>query len=138
MIGQPVADVDTSALVIDLDAMERNLDAMAAFARERGLRLRTHAKTHKSAWLAAQQIARGAVGVCVQKTSEAEALALQGVRELFITNQVIDPAKLMRVAALSRQISLAIAVDSALGIERLAEPGAHRTQDRTADRGRRG
>ncbi len=120
MIGQPVAAVDTPALVIDLDAMERNLDAMAAFARERGLRLRPHAKTHKSAWLAAQQIARGAVGVCVQKTSEAEALALQGVRELFITNQVIDPAKLMRVAALSRQISLAIAVDSALGIERLA------------------
>jgi D-serine deaminase-like pyridoxal phosphate-dependent protein len=112
--------LDTPALVLDLDAFERNLDAMAAFARERGLRLRPHAKTHKSAWIAAQQVARGAVGVCVQKTSEAEALARAGVHDIFITNEVIDPAKLARIAALARQAKLAIAVDSALGIQRLA------------------
>jgi D-serine deaminase-like pyridoxal phosphate-dependent protein len=60
------------------------------------------------------------VGVCVQKTSEAEALARAGVRDLFITNEVIDPAKLARVAALAARVRLAIAVDSALGVERLA------------------
>jgi D-serine deaminase-like pyridoxal phosphate-dependent protein len=112
--------IDTPALVVDLDALDRNLAAMAAFARARGLRLRPHAKTHKSAWLAKAQIEQGAVGVCVQKTSEAEALAHAGVTDLFITNEVIDAAKLARVAALSRQIRLAIAVDSATGIERLA------------------
>lgn len=120
MIGQPVAMIDTPALVIDLDAMERNLMAMAAFARERGLRLRPHAKMHKSAWISRRQIELGAVGVCVQKTSEAEALAAQGVDDIFISNEVIDPAKLARVAALARQVRLAIAVDSPLGIERLA------------------
>jgi D-serine deaminase-like pyridoxal phosphate-dependent protein len=124
VIGASVTLIDTPALVIDLDAMERNLAAMAAFARERGLRMRPHAKTHKSAWLAQRQIELGAVGVCVQKTSEAEALANAGVTDLFITNEVIDPAKLARVAALSRRVRLAIAVDSALGIERLAASGA--------------
>ncbi len=120
LVGQDVAAIDTPALVIDLDAMQRNLTAMAAFARERGLRLRPHAKTHKSAWIAQAQIAQGAVGVCVQKTSEAKALAAQGVRDIFITNQVIDEAKLAHVAALARDAKLAIAVDSGLGIERLA------------------
>jgi D-serine deaminase-like pyridoxal phosphate-dependent protein len=119
-VGLPVTAIDTPALVIDLDAMQRNLAAMAAFARERGLRLRPHAKTHKSVWLAQQQIALGAVGVCVQKTSEAEALAAQGVRDLFITNEVIDEAKLVRVATLAREAVLSIAVDSTLGVQRLA------------------
>ncbi|MBE0588686.1 MAG: DSD1 family PLP-dependent enzyme, partial [Hydrogenophaga sp.] len=67
-VGQGVAAIDTPALVIDLDAMERNLARMAAFAAGRGLRLRPHAKMHKSAELAKRQVAHGAVGVCVQKT----------------------------------------------------------------------
>jgi D-serine deaminase-like pyridoxal phosphate-dependent protein len=121
-----VDGIDTPALVVDLDAMERNLDAMAAFARERGLRLRPHAKMHKSAWIAEQQRTRGAVGVCVQKTSEAEALARAGVRDLFISNEVVDPAKLARVAALAVKVKLAIAVDSVLGVERLAAALADR------------
>jgi D-serine deaminase-like pyridoxal phosphate-dependent protein len=120
-VNEAVAAVDTPALVLDLDAMERNLAAMAAFARERGLRLRPHAKTHKSAWLAKQQIAHGAVGVCVQKASEAEALAAQGVNDIFISNEVVDAAKLARVAALAGRARLAIAVDSVLGVERLAD-----------------
>jgi D-serine deaminase-like pyridoxal phosphate-dependent protein len=116
--------IDTPALVVDLDALDRNLAAMAAFACARGLRLRPHAKTHKSAWLAQAQIALGAVGVCVQKTSEAEALARAGVRDLFITNEVVDPPKLARIAALAREVRLALAVDSRPGIERLAASGA--------------
>jgi len=119
-----VEDIDTPALVVDLDAMDRNLAAMADFARDHGLRLRPHAKMHKSAWIAQRQVALGAVGVCVQKTSEAEALARAGVRDLFISNEVIDRAKLARVAALSHRVKLAIAVDDALGIERLAACGA--------------
>ena len=65
--GDPVATVATPALVIDLDAMERNLAAMAVFARAHGVRLRPHAKMHKSAAIAKAQIAAGAVGVCAQK-----------------------------------------------------------------------
>ncbi len=98
-VGDPVAAIDTPALVIDLDAMERNLAAMADFARARGVRLRPHAKMHKCAAIARLQRAAGAVGVCVQKTSEAEALAAAGVDDIYISNEVIDRAKLARVAA---------------------------------------
>ena len=118
--GDSVASIDTPALVVDLDAMERNLAAMAAFARAHGVRLRPHAKMHKCAAIARLQMAAGAVGVCVQKTSEAEALAAAGIDDLYISNEVIAPAKLARVAALARRVKLAIAVDSAEGVERLA------------------
>src|SRR6202008_3960347 len=70
--------------------------------------------------IAKLQIEAGAVGVCVQKLSEAEVLAGLGVADIFISNEIVDPAKLERVAALAGRIRLAIAVDSALGVERLA------------------
>jgi D-serine deaminase-like pyridoxal phosphate-dependent protein len=119
--GDPVDAIETPALVVDLDAMERNLAAMAAFARAHGVRLRPHAKMHKCAAIARLQIAAGAVGVCVQKTSEAEALAEAGIADIYISNEVIAPRKLARVAALARRIRVAIAVDSAEGVDRLAE-----------------
>ncbi len=118
--GDPVAAIDTPALVVDLDAFERNLDRMARFARERNVRLRPHAKTHKCAAVALRQVALGAVGVCVQKTGEAEALAAGGVQDIFVSNEVIGPHKLARLAALARHRTLAIAVDSLAGIELLA------------------
>ena len=119
-VGDAVAAIDTPALVIDLDAMERNLAAMAAFASAHHVALRPHAKLHKSAAIAKLQIAAGAVGVCVQKLSEAEALAEAGVRDIYISNEVVDPAKLARLAALAGRVKLALAVDSPLGIDRLA------------------
>ncbi|MBC8056781.1 MAG: alanine racemase, partial [Rhizobiales bacterium] len=100
--------------------MERNCAAMATFASARGLRLRPHAKMHKSARIATQQIEAGAVGVCVQKVGEAESLADAGVPDIYLSNEVIAPAKLARLAALAGRVKLAIAVDSLLGIERLA------------------
>jgi D-serine deaminase-like pyridoxal phosphate-dependent protein len=119
-VGDAVAAIDTPALVIDLDALERNLAAMSGFARDRGVRLRPHAKMHKCAAIARLQIDAGAVGVCVQKTSEAEALAAAGIDDIYISNEVVGSAKLARVAALARRVRLAIAVDSVEGIERLA------------------
>ena len=124
-IGQPVADIDTPAAVVDLDAMERNIARMADFARQHQVRWRPHAKLHKSAALALQLQRAGACGACVQKTSEAEALAAGGVLDIFISNEVIDPAKLRRVARLAARLvaaggQLALAVDSSEGIARLA------------------
>jgi D-serine deaminase-like pyridoxal phosphate-dependent protein len=119
-VGDPVDTIDTPALVVDLDAMERNLAAMAAFARTHGVRLRPHAKMHKCAAIAQLQVAAGAVGVCVQKVGEAEALVGAGVRDVYVSNVVVAEAKLARFAALAGRATLAIAVDSALGVERLA------------------
>lgn len=125
-LGQSVQAIDTPSLVIDLDAMERNLARMAAFAREHGLRLRPHAKMHKCAALAQQQIAAGAVGVCVQKTAEAQVLAGRGIDDIYISNQVIAPDKLARVARLAQQLQarsgqLALAVDSLHCVQAVAQ-----------------
>ena len=126
LIGHSVNAIDTPALVVDLDMMERNLRTMAAFAELHKVMLRPHAKMHKSAALAKLQMAHGAVGVCVQKTSEAEALAALGVSNIYISNEVVSPFKLKRVAALARELEalggqLAIAVDSAEGLRRLVQ-----------------
>ncbi len=126
LIGHSVNAIDTPALVLDLDMMERNLRTMAAFAERHQVLLRPHAKMHKSAELAKLQIAAGAVGVCVQKTSEAEALVAGGVHNIFITNEVVALHKLTRIAALTRVLApqggkLAICVDSMEGIKRLAD-----------------
>jgi D-serine deaminase-like pyridoxal phosphate-dependent protein len=118
--GDPVSAIATPALVIDLDAMERNIARMAEFTAKHGMRLRPHAKTHKCGEIARRQIAAGAVGVCVQKSSEALALAEAGVADIFVSNEVIDEAKLRELAALAARVKLSIAVDSALGVDRLA------------------
>lgn len=120
-VGHGVATLDTPALVLDLDAMERNLQRMADWARARALRLRPHAKMHKSAELARLQMAHGAVGVCVQKTDEALALAHAGVADIFISNEVIAPAKLLRLARAVRELPtrFGLAVDSEHGVHAL-------------------
>ena len=125
-IGLRVDQIDTPALVVDLDAMERNIARMADFARKHQVLWRPHAKLHKSAEIALQLQRAGAVGACVQKTAEAEALAEGGVHDITITNQVIAHPKLLRVARLAAHLQtqggrLALAVDSAEGIQRLAE-----------------
>ena len=126
LIGKPAHDIDTPALVIDLDAMKRNLVRMAEFARKHQVRWRPHAKLHKSVLLAKMQVKAGAVGVCVQKTAEAEIMVAGGVHDVYISNQVIAPAKLARVAALTQAVAahggqIAIAVDSLEGVSRLAQ-----------------
>ena len=120
-VGEPASAIDTPALVVDADALERNIATLAAYVRDRRLRLRPHAKTHKSADIAQRQLAAGAVGVCVQKVSEAEALADAGVPDIYISNEVVAGPKLDRVAALARRVRLAIAVDSELGVQRLGQ-----------------
>jgi D-serine deaminase-like pyridoxal phosphate-dependent protein len=110
-IGAPYSEIDTPALVIDLDAMERNMASMAKLMRKAGVRLRPHAKTHKSATISAKQVALGAVGVCCQKVGEAEALAAGGVKDILISNEVVGARKLGRLAVLARTIRLGVCVD---------------------------
>ena len=125
LIGKSVHEIDTPALVIDLDAMKHNLTRMADFAKKHHIRWRPHAKLHKSVLLAKKQIKAGAVGVCVQKTAEAEVMVAGGIYNVYISNEVIAPAKLARVAALTQAVAahggqIAIAVDSLVGVVRLS------------------
>jgi D-serine deaminase-like pyridoxal phosphate-dependent protein len=115
--GMREDEIDTPALVLDLDAFEHNLDTMAALLAHTPTRLRAHAKTHKSSVVAHLQIARGAVGQCVQKVSEAEALAWGGVPDILVSNEVVGAAKLARLAALARICRIAVCVDDAAQVD---------------------
>jgi D-serine deaminase-like pyridoxal phosphate-dependent protein len=111
-IGAPLDEVDTPALIVDLDAFEHNLARMADFAREAGVRLRPHAKTHKCPTIAHRQIAAGAVGQCCQKVGEAEALVRGGVRDVLVSNEIVGASKLRRLAALASEATIALCFDA--------------------------
>lgn len=126
LIGQPVHAIETPALVVDLDAMQRNMNRMAQHVRQHRVRWRPHAKLHKSVQIAQWLEQAGAHGHCVQKLQEAETLAAGGIRNLYISNQVVTPSKLARVAQLALHLQaaggrLALAVDHIEGIHRLAQ-----------------
>jgi 3-hydroxy-D-aspartate aldolase len=123
-IDATLAEVDTPALVIDLDAFERNLQRMASFVKHAGVRLRAHAKTHKSPDVAARQVALGAVGVCCQKVSEAEVMVAGGIADVLVANEVAGAAKLDRLAALARRAKVGVCVDDADNVAELEAAAA--------------
>jgi D-serine deaminase-like pyridoxal phosphate-dependent protein len=110
-LGDSVAMIDTPALVVDLDPFERNLDLMANAVIGAGIALRPHAKSHKCPDIARQQIARGAVGICCQKVDEAAAFVEAGIKDVLVTNEIVAPAKLARLASLARVATIGVLVD---------------------------
>ena len=110
-IASPIDEVETPALLIDLDAYGRNLDRMADSLQGYPVRLRAHAKTHKCPIIANHQVSRGAVGICCQTLGEAEAMVFGGVRNILITNQIVSPGKIRRLAALAKQAEVMACVD---------------------------
>lgn len=136
--------LNTPALIVDIDALDANIAAMAEFARRHGVALRPHAKTHKSADIARRQIAAGALGVCCAKLGEAEALAEAGIGGLHITSAVVAPQGIDRLIALNGRVKeLTVVVDNAANVDALSaaagaanqrlslivdvDPGMHRT-----------
>ena len=113
-------DLATPFLYVDLDRMKRNIDAMAAAARELSVQLRPHAKTHKVPEIARLQIAAGASGVTLAKVSEAEVFADASIDDLFLAYQIVSPVQLERLTRLARRTRLRCAVDSRDGAERLS------------------
>src|SRR5262245_19426186 len=107
-----VDEIDTPALVVELDAFERNVRKMADFARASGVRLRPHAKTHKCPVVALTQIAAGAIGQCCQKVGEAEALVRGGVRDVLVSNELFALPKLRRLAALASDAAVGLCFDA--------------------------
>jgi D-serine deaminase-like pyridoxal phosphate-dependent protein len=105
LIGTPGsrAQLTTPALVIDLDAMERNIARMAEHCRKHGVALRPHAKTHKSIRIAQLQVAAGAVGICAATLGEAEVLAGAGIPDVLITSPVVGEARIARLIALNEK-----------------------------------
>lgn len=146
LIGQQGSrrSLNTPALVLDLDMLDRNIAEMARFAKEHNVKLRPHSKTHKSADIAKRQIKAGALGVCCAKLGEAEALAEEGVENLHITSPVVTPQAIARLIELNGKVSdLMLVVDHPANVDALAtaaakggkpltviidiDPGMHRT-----------
>ncbi len=146
LIGQQGSrgSLNTPALVLDIDMLDRNIAEMARFAKEHNVKLRPHSKTHKSADIAKRQIAAGALGVCCAKLGEAEALAEEGIQSMHITSPVVTPQAIARLVALNAKVSdLMLVVDHPANVDALAaaaqkagkaltvvidiDPGIHRT-----------
>ena len=130
-IGMDEADIQTPSLVLDLDALERNIKKMGDWAKEHGMRHRVHGKMHKSVDVALlQESLGGSCGVCCQKVSEAEVFARGGIKDVLVSNQVRQPEKIDRLARLPKLGARAICcVDDLENVADLSEAAVrHGTQ----------
>lgn len=120
-VADLVSAIDTPALLLDLDAFERNLQRMRAALTGHPVRLRAHAKSHKCPEIARRQIALGAVGLCCQKLSEAAVFVDAGIDDVLLTNQVVGTTKLLHLAELARRAHMGVLVDDPLQVLALAD-----------------
>jgi D-serine deaminase-like pyridoxal phosphate-dependent protein len=118
-----IQELDTPALVVDLDIMERNLRRAADYCREHGLRLRPHTKTHKSTFLAREQLALGAAGLTVAKVGEAEVMLGADPKDLLVAFPVLGEPKLRRLAEIARRVNVTVALDSFTAARHLSDAG---------------
>lgn len=131
-VGDAIADVDTPALILDLDRFEANLAQLMNAVKGRGVRVRPHAKSHKCVEIAHRQVAAGAIGICCQKTSEAEPFLAGGIADVLITNEVVGERKTSQLAQLAARYpdaKVGVCVDDARAVAQLARACEHaRTQ----------
>jgi D-serine deaminase-like pyridoxal phosphate-dependent protein len=120
-----VSELDTPALLIDLDIMERNLRRVAEYTKEHGLRLRPHTKTHKIPALGRMQLASGAVGLTVAKVGEAEVMMTAEPPDLLVAFPVVGQAKLKRLIPIARQARVTVSLDSLFTARQLSEAARH-------------
>jgi len=119
-LGIPLEEIDTPALLIDLDVMEGNIARMADFFNGVEANLRPHVKTHKTPILAHKQIAAGAIGVTCAKLGEAEVMAEGGIRDILVANQIVGAQKVERLVNLTRHADVIVAVDNAENVKELS------------------
>ncbi|MCC6176947.1 MAG: DSD1 family PLP-dependent enzyme [Chloroflexi bacterium] len=120
-IGLPIEALDTPCLLLDLDAVERNLDRMDQALAGTSVRARPHTKTHKVPNIALMQLQRGAIGVCCAKLGEAEVMAAGGVSPILVTTEIVGDAKIRRLLGVAQQTEIITVVDDAKAAGRLSE-----------------
>jgi D-serine deaminase-like pyridoxal phosphate-dependent protein len=119
--GTKIEELDTPALLLDMDALERNIGAMAEFFRDKPCKFRPHVKTHKTPVIAHKQLAAGAHGITCQKLGEAEVMVESGITDVFITNQVVGWDKILRLAKLAHHGVMSVMVDDPSNVEQLSK-----------------
>jgi D-serine deaminase-like pyridoxal phosphate-dependent protein len=119
-LGIPKGEIDTPALLIDLDALEANIVTMADFCRQAGVAVRPHIKTHKTSAIARMQLDAGALGLTCAKLGEAEVMVDEAdARDVLIANQIVGPIKIARLIRLAHKADLMVAVDDATNVAQL-------------------
>lgn len=121
LIGVPIAEIDTPALLLDLAIMEQNIATMADTFRGKDAKLRPHVKTHKTPLIAHKQLAAGAIGITCAKLGEAEVMVEGGIRDILIANQIVGARKIARLVSLTRHADLLVAVDDAQNVAELSQ-----------------
>src|SRR5271154_27461 len=121
-----ISEIETPALLVDLDVMERNLRRVADYAKDHGLRLRPHTKTHKSPRIGRRQLDLGAAGLTVAKVGEAEVMLGASTPDLLVAYPVIGHSKLERLMVVARRTRVTVSLDSLFAARQLSEaaPGA--------------
>ena len=120
LVGMKVEQVSTPALLVDIEALTRNMETMANYLARVGTSLRPHAKTHKTPAIAHMQMRAGAVGICCATVGEAEVLVYSGIPNVLIANEVVDPLSLRRAVNLARQAQVMMIVDDRQNIRNLS------------------
>jgi len=120
------SEVETPALCLNADALERNIARMAAFLADKPAGLRPHAKTHKCPTIAWKQLEAGAIGITCAKLGEAEVMARAGIKDILIANQIIGGAKIARLLALASETRVITAVEDAAQAAQLSEAACAR------------
>lgn len=110
-IGLNKDEIDTPALLIDLNLMEKNISTMSNFLRDKKAKLRAHTKVHRTPILAHRQIEAGAKGICCQKVAEAEIMVASGIKDVIVTNEIITLTKINRLVALCNYANISVPID---------------------------
>ncbi|RLG95514.1 DSD1 family PLP-dependent enzyme [Candidatus Bathyarchaeota archaeon] len=120
-IGMDISEIETPALLLDLDIMEKNIWEMAKYFNQRPAGIRPHIKNHMSPFIAHKQMDAGAVGVCCQTVAEAEIMAYSGIKDILIANEVIGKSKIDRLLDLTRHTHMMVAVDHPSNVRDLSK-----------------
>ncbi len=125
IVGKPISELDTPALVVDLDVLEANIAQMASDIKARGANWRPHSKANKSPVIGHRELRAGAIGITCAKLGEAEVLVAGGIFDILISNQVVGPIKTRRLAWINRQdgVDVKCCVDSLANVEQIAAAG---------------
>lgn len=125
IVGQPISELDTPALTVDLDVLEANIEQMASDIAARGAQWRPHSKANKSPVIGHRELRAGAIGITCAKLGEAEVLVANGIFDILISNQVVGPIKTRRLAWINRQsgVDVKCCVDSLHNVQEIAAAG---------------
>src|SRR3989339_299382 len=121
LVGLGTKEIPTPALILDLDKLDFNLNLMANFMKKRRCNLRPHIKAHKSISIAALQMEKGAIGICCAKTGEAEVMAQAGIKDILVTNEIVDKRKIAVLAGLAKYANIMVLVDNKKNCEDISD-----------------